>query len=146
MAMVRSRACGRMLGAGAGYCRRRALSVIGESDVLRIDPDSVCEGDIVGAEGEAWLRGGKIRGDIGGGRGLSDGMWHPYRPLAGPLKGATDLMRYENSGSEEPLVEGTRIPPESEEREARSLQNFTGKQGSGCATMGGDTVGASKSL
>jgi hypothetical protein len=55
-------------------------------------------------------------------------------------------MQYENSGSEEPLVEGTRIPPESEEREARSLQNFTGKQGSGCATMGGDTVGTSKSL
>jgi hypothetical protein len=66
--------------------------------------------------------------------------------LRGYLEGATDLTWYENSGTEAPLVEGICIPPESEEREAQKLQSFTGKEGSGCATMDGDTVGILRSL
>jgi hypothetical protein len=59
-------------GGGGTVDYGEVLSVIGESEVLRIDltTDSVCEG---GAEGGTGLIGGggrKIGGDIVGGRGL----------------------------------------------------------------------------
>jgi hypothetical protein len=34
-------------------------------------------------------------------------VWHPYRPFTRP-HGATDLMKYEYSETEEPIAEGTR--------------------------------------
>ena len=67
------------------------LSVIGDSEVLRIDPmtDSVCEGDNVRGEAGTGLRGGegcKVGGDMVGGRGLrSNGL--RYRPHMGLVGG-----------------------------------------------------------
>ena len=63
------------------------LSVIGDNDVLRIDPttDSVCEGDCTGLRGG---EGRKVGGrDIIVGRGLiSNGL--RYRPQTGLLGGS----------------------------------------------------------
>ena len=65
--------------------------MIGESDVLRIDPtaDSVSEGDKVGGDAGTGLRrgeGSKVGGDMVGGRGLrSNGL--RYRPHMGLLGG-----------------------------------------------------------
>jgi hypothetical protein len=83
-------------GGGGTVDDGEVLSVIGERFVLRKDPttDSVCDGDIVGADWGIGLIGGeghKFGGDIVGGRGLrSNGMWHPYRPLTGLLGGSDE--------------------------------------------------------
>lgn len=70
------------------------LSVIGESDVLRIDPttDSVCEGDKVGRGGGNVPRGGggcTMGGDKLGER-RPNGMRHPYGLLSGLGLGGGD--------------------------------------------------------
>jgi len=73
------------------------LSVIGESDVLRIDPttDSVCGEAKVGGERGTGVRGGegrKLGGEMVDDRaGLMNGLGHPYWPLIGTgLHGGRD--------------------------------------------------------
>ena len=81
-------------------------SVIGESEVLRIDPttDSVCEGDIVGGTG---LRGGEGRRKVGGTTLREEDSCRTACDIVhtwGCLEGATDQRRYvDNGGMEEGL-------------------------------------------